>query len=66
VFIPLAWVMGVEWKDCEDVARLIGVKTVVNEFIAYEQLGKLKLANKLSVRELIIVMFDLHLNFHHL
>jgi pyrimidine nucleoside transport protein len=44
--------MGVEWKECEDVARLIGVKTIVNEFIAYEQLGKLKLANKLSVRNL--------------
>lgn len=49
--------MGVEWKECEDVARLIGIKTIVNEFVAYQQLGKLKLANKLSVRELLIVLF---------
>jgi len=41
--------MGVEWKECEDVARLIGLKTIVNEFVAYEQLGKLKSANRLSV-----------------
>jgi nucleoside permease NupC len=57
VFIPLAWVMGVEWKECEDVARLIGLKTIVNEFVAYEQLGKLKIGKKLSVREIMILLF---------
>jgi pyrimidine nucleoside transport protein len=55
VFIPLAWVMGVEWKECDDVARLIGLKTIVNEFVAYEQLGKLKFGKKLSVRENLVI-----------
>ncbi|PNF32372.1 hypothetical protein B7P43_G10102 [Cryptotermes secundus] len=59
VFIPLTWVMGVEWKECEDVARLIGIKTIVNEFVAYEQLGKLKLANKLSQRSEMIATYAL-------
>ena len=27
--------MGVDWAECEDVGRLLGVKTVLNDFIAY-------------------------------
>lgn len=56
VLIPLAWVMGVEWQECEAVAQLIGLKTIVNEFVAYEQLGKLKSANKISVRQVLIAL----------
>lgn len=50
VFMPLSWIMGVPWDECEDVATLIGLKTIVNEFIAYESLGKYKAAGKLSGR----------------
>lgn len=39
VFMPLAYVMGVAWEDCGEVAELIGMKTFLNEFIAYEKLG---------------------------
>jgi len=31
--------MGVEIADCRKVAQLIGVKTFLNEFIAYQELG---------------------------
>jgi len=48
--------MGVEWQECEAVAQLIGLKTTVNEFVAYEQLGKLKSANQLSVRHVLIAL----------
>nr|CAD7577802.1 unnamed protein product [Timema californicum] len=48
IFIPLAWVMGVEWEQCQDVAKLVGLKTMVNEFVAYQELGVLKRAGKLS------------------
>jgi pyrimidine nucleoside transport protein len=41
--------MGVTWEECEEVGRLVGIKTVVNEFVAYEQLGESKRANLLSV-----------------
>jgi CNT family concentrative nucleoside transporter len=34
---PLAWVMGVPWADTAYVGGLIGVKTVLNEFVAYAQ-----------------------------
>eukprot|EP00057_Strongylocentrotus_purpuratus_P016788 XP_011671262.1 PREDICTED: solute carrier family 28 member 3-like [Strongylocentrotus purpuratus] len=40
VFVPIAFIMGVEWADCRVVAELIGLKTFVNEFYAYEVLGK--------------------------
>ena len=42
VFMPLSWIMGVPWDQCEDVATLIGLKTVVNEFVAYQKLGEYK------------------------
>jgi len=38
---PLAWVMGVPTADCGTVARLIGFKTVLNEFVAYAEMSKI-------------------------
>ena len=34
---PLAWVMGVPWQDTQYVGSLIGIKTVLNEFVAYSR-----------------------------
>lgn len=41
LFMPFAFMMGVEWSDCHHVAELIGTKTFLNEFIAYIDLAKL-------------------------
>ena len=41
MLVPFAYVMGVEWKDSFAVAELLGTKTFLNEFIAYEELSKL-------------------------
>lgn len=41
IFWPLAWLLGTPTQDCAHVARLIGTKMAVNEFVAYESLGKL-------------------------
>lgn len=59
IFIPLTFVMGVEWEDTEKVARLIGVKTVLNEFIAYRELGVLIAEGRLSDRSIIIATYAL-------
>jgi pyrimidine nucleoside transport protein len=59
VFIPLAWIMGVQWEDCEEVARLIGIKTIVNEFVAYQQMGESKHAGLLSPRSELIATYAL-------
>lgn len=47
--MPLAWVMGVDWVECGHVGELIGLKTIVNEFVAYSELSKMKKAGLLSV-----------------
>lgn len=39
LFAPLAWLMGIESRDCLRAGELLGLKTVANEFIAYERLG---------------------------
>ena len=39
-FSPLAWLMGVPWKDCLTVGSLIGEKTVLNEFVAYTNMSR--------------------------
>ena len=36
---PLAWVIGTPWQDAQTVGSLIGQKVVINEFVAYLQLG---------------------------
>ena len=38
---PLTWVMGVPWQDTAYVGGLIGLKTTLNEFVAYLDLAKL-------------------------
>ncbi|CAG0893810.1 unnamed protein product, partial [Darwinula stevensoni] len=41
-FIPIAYIMGVPWDDCEMVGELIGMKTIINEFVAYLRLVEIK------------------------
>lgn len=43
VFIPLSYVIGVPWNETEMVGRLIGVKTMVNEFVAFEEMQNMTL-----------------------
>ena len=39
IVAPLAWLIGVPWGDARVVGELIGVKTVLNEFVAFRQLA---------------------------
>ncbi|KAL4712134.1 hypothetical protein ACJJTC_010995 [Scirpophaga incertulas] len=59
VFIPLCWVMGVPWNECEHVGALIGLKTVVNEFVAYQRMGEMKKEGLLSARSELIATYSL-------
>ena len=38
-FAPLAWLIGIPWSECVQAGSLLGVKTVLNELVAYLQLG---------------------------
>ncbi|CAK6950523.1 solute carrier family 28 member 3-like [Scomber scombrus] len=40
VFMPLSFMMGVSWEDSFIVAELIGTKTFLNEFVAYQKLSE--------------------------
>ena len=42
VFAPFAWLIGVPADDCRAVGGLLGTRTVLNELIAYFQLGGMK------------------------
>lgn len=41
VFMPVTYLMGIEWEDCFKCAELLGTKIFLNEFIAYEELARL-------------------------
>ena len=57
VFAPLAWSMGVPWQDAFTIGNLLGTRMVLNEFVAYSQLGPLKEA--LDPRSFTIATFAL-------
>ncbi|MEI7781486.1 MAG: nucleoside transporter C-terminal domain-containing protein [Planctomycetota bacterium] len=42
VFAPFAWLLGVPAQDCEAIGGLLGTRTVLNELIAYFELGTMK------------------------
>ncbi|HET7789725.1 MAG TPA: nucleoside transporter C-terminal domain-containing protein [Gemmatimonadales bacterium] len=42
IFRPIAFVMGVPWHDSGTVGGLLGTRMVLNEFIAYAQLGPMR------------------------
>ena len=44
VFAPVAWAMGVPWRDAPTIGNLLGTRMALNEFVAYSKLGPLKSA----------------------
>lgn len=57
---PLAWVMGVPWQDTAYVGGLIGLKTSLNEFVAYAQFaGDLGAGQVLDPRSAVILTYAL-------
>ena len=60
VLRPLAWVMGVPWADTAYVGGLIGIKTSLNEFVAYAQFaGDLGRGVELDPRSAVILTYAL-------
>lgn len=60
VLRPIAWVMGVPWSETAYVGGLIGIKVVLNEFVAYAQFASQLAADvQLSPRSAIILTYAL-------
>jgi len=57
VFAPIAWIMGVTWKDASTIGNLLGTRLVTNEFVAFVELGKIKGA--LDPKSFIIATYAL-------
>lgn len=45
---PIVWMLGVAKEDMVYVGQLLGEKTILNEFVAYTTLAKMKAANQLT------------------
>jgi concentrative nucleoside transporter, CNT family len=58
VFAPLAWVIGIPWSECVQAGTLLGVKTVLNELVAYLQMSALP-AEALSPRSRLMLAYAL-------
>ena len=56
---PLAWLMGVAWQDAARVGSLLGIKTVLTEFLAYQELAALIQAGALAPRSAVIASYAL-------
>jgi CNT family concentrative nucleoside transporter len=60
VLAPLAWIMGVPWHDAVAIGSLLGIKTVVNEFVAFLQLAdSLQQGAPLEPRSIVIATYAL-------
>ena len=57
MFAPIAWSLGVAWKDAGVVGNLLGTRMVLNEFIAFAQLGPMREA--LDPRSFTVATFAL-------
>jgi CNT family concentrative nucleoside transporter len=54
---PVAWLIGIPWHECRTIGNLLGTRTIINEFLAFSELGPLKAT--LSPRTFSIATFAL-------
>jgi CNT family concentrative nucleoside transporter len=57
VFAPVAFILGVPWKDCGVIGDLLGTRLVLNEFVSFLKLGPLK--SQLDPRSFTIATYAL-------
>src|SRR6201981_1194894 len=57
IFAPVAWLIGIPWRDAPAIGNLLGTRMAINEFVAFSQLGPMKGA--LDPRSFTIATFAL-------
>src|SRR6476646_1754070 len=57
IFAPIAWLLGVKWNDCATVGNLLGTRLILNEFVAYVNLGHV--GPQLDARSVVISTYAL-------
>ena len=58
VMAPVCWLMGIPWSEAVTAGALMGLKTILNEFVAYLKLAALP-ADALSPRSRLIMLYAL-------
>lgn len=56
IMAPIVWLTGISWSEAFTAGSLMGTKTILNEFIAYLEMGKLA-PGALSEKSKIILMY---------
>jgi CNT family concentrative nucleoside transporter len=54
---PVAWLIGIPWHEAKTIGNLLGTRTIINEFLAFKELGNIKAT--LSPRTFSIATFAL-------
>ena len=57
IFAPVAWLLGVRWNDCAAVGNLLGTRLILNEFVAFVDLGKIR--DALDPKSFVIATYAL-------
>lgn len=57
VLSPVAWAIGVPWSEAQDAGNFIGLKTVLNEFVAFAEFGPR--VGEFSDKAVIVITFAL-------
>ncbi|MDH3746286.1 MAG: hypothetical protein OES47_14400, partial [Acidobacteriota bacterium] len=57
LFVPVAWLLGIEVGDLAQTGRLLGQRLVLTEVVSYQELGGL--ASELSPRSILILSYAL-------
>jgi CNT family concentrative nucleoside transporter len=58
LFAPIAWSLGIPWAEAATAGGLLGIKTALNEFLAYAAMADLP-AGALSERSVLIMSYAL-------
>lgn len=58
IFAPIAWMMGIPWSEAIIAGELLGIKTTLNEFVAYPSLAQLD-NGELSDKSKLITFYSL-------
>lgn len=57
IFSPVAWLIGIPWKDAPAIGNLLGTRMTLNEVVAFAELGKMRAT--LNPRSFTIATFAL-------
>jgi CNT family concentrative nucleoside transporter len=56
LYAPVAWLIGIDWQYALQSGALLGTRTVLNEFIAFQQLGALKASGAFTDPRTLVIL----------